>query len=97
MMNRYWQHKTSGEVYAVQIEDERAVVVSACGPLHHSEVTNPNLETWNFNNDPELAIDLTMHFGYYNTYSLIPHDETDPFCCCDECLAGLEEAGLLTG
>lgn len=53
MINQYWQHRTSGDIYAVQVED--GVIVSACGPLHHSEVTHSNIHPiWNFNNEPEL-------------------------------------------
>ena len=66
MTNQYWQHKTSGEVYAVQFENGE--VFSACGPLHHSEVTSENLKDWNFNNEIELAEDLHNHQEDYRLY-----------------------------
>lgn len=64
MRNQYWKHNTSGEVYAVQTKN--SYVHSACGPLHHREVTPENLETWNFNNDPELADDLDSNQADYH-------------------------------
>jgi hypothetical protein len=64
IVHQYWAHVGSGETYVVQIDrDEDPVahpdiVVSACGPLYYKEVTQENLDTWNFNNDPELQQQL---------------------------------------
>jgi len=54
VLNQYWGYKSSGETYAVQLKNEH--VISACGPLHHTEVTTTNLNSWNFNNAPEDAV-----------------------------------------
>lgn len=37
MTIQLWQHKTSGEKWAVEV-DGNGQVLNACGPLHHSEV-----------------------------------------------------------
>lgn len=63
MDNQYWQHKASGEVFAVQIENDE--VFSACGPLHYDEVTSENLKAWNFNNEQDLTDDLNEHKREY--------------------------------
>lgn len=55
--NQYWQHKTSGDTYAVQV-DESGAVVGACGPLYFRERTQENIDDFNFNNDQEVADDL---------------------------------------
>ena len=53
MENYYWAHRSSGEVFA--IEFSKGHVISACGPLYYKEVTEANLNPWNFNNQPETA------------------------------------------
>lgn len=61
VLNQYWRHVGSGEVYVVQIgrdKDPVDVVISACGPLYYKDVTEKNLTDWNFNNDPELRQQL---------------------------------------
>lgn len=61
MIWQYWQHKTSGDVYAVGVSsvfdgaNERELVEEACGPLHYSEVTEKNLQDGNFNSDPDTT------------------------------------------
>lgn len=65
--NAYWQHKTSEDVYAVQLDGD--TVVSACGPLHYSEVTAANLNPWDFNNDPELVESLNASREEYQVAS----------------------------
>ena len=57
MSNVYLRHKTSGDVYAVQ-QDDDLHIISACGPLHHSEVTQANIEHYNFHSEPELVQDM---------------------------------------
>ncbi len=54
MENYYWAHRSSGEVYAVQFKIGH--VFSACGPLHYKEVTQANLNEWNFNSESEDAV-----------------------------------------
>jgi hypothetical protein len=61
--NQYWQHKTSGEIFAVQVEDKK--VIFSCGPLHYSEATAANLNPWNFNDDPEQTEMLNLTFDEY--------------------------------
>lgn len=63
MVNQYWQHKITGEIFAVQAENKE--VISACGPLHYSEVTAANLAPWNFNDDPELTEELNLTYDEY--------------------------------
>ncbi len=65
MVNQYWQHKTSGEVFVVQVDNVEETVISACGPLEWREVTAENLKDWNFNNDPDLVEDLNLNFDEY--------------------------------
>lgn len=48
-----WNHKSSGESYAVVTED--GIVVEACGALHHTEVDDLLKEGSIFNNEPELV------------------------------------------
>lgn len=36
MTIQLWQHKSSGETWAVEVS-EAGKVLNACGPLHHSE------------------------------------------------------------
>ena len=77
MINQYWAHISSGEVFAVQVEGER--VHSACGPLYYKERTAANLDDWNFENEPETAIWLNrnqddfklMEENYYH----VPEEE----------------------
>jgi hypothetical protein len=64
MENYYWAHKSSGEVFAVQVENDE--VGSACGPLYYKEVTATNLDTWNFNNQPETAAWLNFYQEDFN-------------------------------
>lgn len=58
-MNTYFQHITSGDVYAVQTEDNK--VVSASCELHHSEVTSANIASYNFDSDPEQVHFINEH------------------------------------
>ena len=66
MVNQYWKHNTSGETYAVQVDDQNKNVISACGPLYYKEATQANLDEWNFNNDAELVDDLNEHREDYS-------------------------------
>jgi hypothetical protein len=43
----YWQHKKSGDIYAVRVNEE-GVVDGAYGPIRDSEATRTNLPTWRF-------------------------------------------------
>lgn len=63
MINQYWASKPDGEKYAVQIEN--GVVIDACGPLYYKEVTQANLDTWNFNGDSELAESINANQENY--------------------------------
>ncbi len=65
MVNQYWKHRTSGEIFAVQHENHD--IVSACGPLEWREVTEANLSPWNFNSDPEVVDALGGHLNDYRT------------------------------
>lgn len=47
MLQCYWQH-TSGETYAVEIDDD-GMIVASCGPLHYSEITKENLALMHYN------------------------------------------------
>lgn len=62
---RLWQHKKSGDVYAVRYEfddDFYLHVMQAAGPLHHSEF---DAALDGFEDDPELAEVIDLHqFDY---------------------------------
>ena len=45
MKNQIWQHVTSGELYAVVVDDGQSVV-DAAGPLHHSEIAAALTGDW---------------------------------------------------
>lgn len=57
-----WQHKRSGECYAVALSAIGAVKW-ASGPLHHSEHAAALEGDWD--NDQELADDLSVTDGDY--------------------------------
>jgi len=65
-MNLYIQNSTSGDVYAVQTNEDNKIV-TACGELHHSEVTAENLNPWNFDNDPQLVEWLNDNRNQFHT------------------------------
>ena len=50
----YWQHQTSGEVWAVEYR-ENLVVVGSCGPLENRDATAANLadRSFDLDTDPE--------------------------------------------
>ncbi len=60
---QYWNHKRSGETYAVGIENNK--VVEACGPLHYSDVQEYKPEEYEW--DYELAEDIN---GDQESYSM---------------------------
>lgn len=52
MAYQYWQHRTSGDVFAVEIEDgTEDTVVSAFGPVYHGDRTVANLPDFDFNHE----------------------------------------------
>lgn len=60
-MIELWQHKRSGEVYAVEIVNGR--VINACGPLHHSEIAAAKQGDTNW--DADVTEDIQQHQGEY--------------------------------
>ena len=48
-----WNHKSSGESYAVVTED--GIVVEACGALHHTDVAEIVKEGSIVNTEPQLV------------------------------------------
>ena len=40
----YWQHKTTGEVWVIEIRNSKPV--SQCGPIHYSEMLPDRLTQW---------------------------------------------------
>lgn len=73
MKNEYWQHRKSGEVYAVLVDyqDTGPVVKAACGPLEYTEINLDLLASpyFEFNTDPELAEDLEHRAEEYRAYT----------------------------
>ena len=37
MRYEFWQHKRSGEVWAMMLDDD-GEIIGSCGPLHYSEI-----------------------------------------------------------
>jgi len=50
---QYWQHRRSGEVWAVRLEGGR--VTGACGPLPRREATPANLAYMHYDDDPDTT------------------------------------------
>lgn len=69
-MNLYLQH-ISGEVYAVQI-DSNNTVVSASIDLPHDEVTATNIESYNFDSEPEQVAWINANRREFHTIE--PYD-----------------------
>ena len=72
---QYWRHRISGDVYAVQLEDEKTGpracirhVRQVRGPLDLSEVTITNQSTGRFVGgvvDPRWVMDRSAEFTVY--------------------------------
>jgi hypothetical protein len=61
MAYQYWQHQTSGDVFAVEIEDgTEDNVMSAFGPIHYSERTIENLPDFDYNYDDGIFVSETL-------------------------------------
>lgn len=73
-MNQYMRHNPDGEVYAVQLEEGKQVI-SACGPLHHSEVTQENIKSYNFDSEMELVEWIQEHLDEFQSVSQILEGE----------------------
>lgn len=73
MKNEYWQHKTSGEIYAVMVDynEYGPVVSAACGPLPQNEVRAELLDSpyFEYDNDPEVADGLEHDEAAYQVYT----------------------------
>ena len=54
MKNQYWQHNNSGERYAVRL-NENNEVVEATNALYYQDITETNLQEWNFDGEPEMV------------------------------------------
>ena len=61
MTYRYWQHDTSGELYAVGMGCN-GIITGVCGPLHYSERTHP-LDSFEY--DSEDIDWLTLNSGHF--------------------------------
>jgi hypothetical protein len=48
MARAFWQHKTSGGVYAVEL-DEDGAAREAVGPIYYANITQSDLDTLDFN------------------------------------------------
>ena len=64
MNAQIWQHRTSGEWFAVITHE--GVVTSAIGPLHHSELEPVTTDDIATNSDQELADALVDDQDSYN-------------------------------
>jgi hypothetical protein len=72
---RLWQHKVSGEVYAVRYildDDYYLHVMQAAGPLHYSEY---DAALNGFDDDPDLAEEIDQHQLAYRELEQ-PHRST---------------------
>ena len=56
MVAQYWQHVTSGEVYAIRVRDGH--VVAANGPLHHGDTHADPADVADNGIDADLADDI---------------------------------------
>lgn len=52
----YWQHKTSGEAYAVRFTNEE--IDGAWGPLHYTQVTEQNLPYFEYDSEEGEEVGL---------------------------------------
>jgi hypothetical protein len=41
MTYKFWQHQTTGEIYAVSMTDDGSDLTGVVGPLHYSDRTSP--------------------------------------------------------
>ena len=60
MTYEYWQHEKSGEVYAVELNEE-GLAERAYGPIHYTEITKQNLPHFDFDVEDGLFLRSLAH------------------------------------
>lgn len=54
MARAFWQHKTSGDVYAVELNEDGAAR-EAVGPVYYANITQTDLDSLDFNSVTSAA------------------------------------------
>lgn len=72
---QFWQHRTSGEVYAVEISDDNEAT-GVCGPLNRREVKRSELGNYDCPAFDAAGLDILDEMARHeNEYRILGDDE----------------------